>query len=153
MTRTISLIIGIAVVALAAVPTAFGEGRIGSLQPTSTQPVYVDAGERASVPPAQAAGTYRDAFERAPLVAANVVASTSSGYVDAATRSSHPLGTEGYVDAMERGVAPTQPVVSPTSSGSEIEWPQLGIGLLIGIALALGLMLAFRTTRQRPLAH
>ena len=44
--------------------------------------------------------------------------------------------------------------VSPTSSGREVEWPQIGIGFGIGIVLMLGLFLALKSTRQRPpLAH
>jgi hypothetical protein len=47
MTRTISLIIGIAVVALAAVPTAFGEGRLAGSQPDGV--AYFYANERATL--------------------------------------------------------------------------------------------------------
>jgi hypothetical protein len=40
------------------------------------------------------------------------------------------------------------------SSGTDIDWSQLGIGFGIGIALALGLLLMVRVTRHnRPLAH
>ena len=39
------------------------------------------------------------------------------------------------------------------SSGREIELPQIGIGLGIGLMLAFGLYLAMRYTRGRPLAH
>jgi hypothetical protein len=42
---------------------------------------------------------------------------------------------------------------APTSSGTEIEWPQIGVGFGIGLVLALGLYLAMRFTRPRPLAH
>ena len=45
---------------------------------------------------------------------------------------------------------------SPTvsvSSGSEIEWSQLGIGFGLGILLVAGLWLAMRMTKGRPLAH
>ena len=45
---------------------------------------------------------------------------------------------------------------SPTvsvSSGSEIEWSQLGIGFGLGILLIAGLWLAMRMTKGRPLAH
>ena len=44
------------------------------------------------------------------------------------------------------------PTVS-ASSGSEIEWPQLGIGFGLGILLVAGLWLAIRMTKGRPLAH
>ena len=46
---------------------------------------------------------------------------------------------------------PRQATVS--SSGTEIEWSQIGIGLGIGILLMLGLTLAVRATRHPPLAH
>ena len=39
------------------------------------------------------------------------------------------------------------------SSGREIELPQIGIGFGMGLLLALGLYLAMRYTRGRPLAH
>ena len=42
---------------------------------------------------------------------------------------------------------------SATGSGREIDWPQLGVGFAIGILLALGLYLAARFTRIRPVAH
>ena len=48
----------------------------------------------------------------------------------------------------------TRPEQVPvTSSGREIEWPQVGLGLGLGIALAFGMFLTFRYTRARPLAH
>jgi len=47
----------------------------------------------------------------------------------------------------------TVPVAVTTGSGREIEWPQVGIGFGVGILLALGLVLAMRATRIRPLAH
>ena len=40
-----------------------------------------------------------------------------------------------------------------TSSGTQIEWGQIGIGFGIGLMLALGLFLAIRFARIRPLAH
>ena len=43
--------------------------------------------------------------------------------------------------------------VSATSSGREIEWPQVGIGFGIGIILILGLALALKARRTPPLAH
>jgi hypothetical protein len=43
--------------------------------------------------------------------------------------------------------------VTVTSSGREIEWPQIGLGFGIGLLLAAGLYVAMRFTRARPLAH
>ena len=45
------------------------------------------------------------------------------------------------------------PAVSTGSSGTEIEWPQIGVGLGIGILLGLGLWLALSFGRIRLLAH
>lgn len=45
------------------------------------------------------------------------------------------------------------PVPVATRSGSEIEWPQIGIGFALGIALGLGVPLVVRGTRERQLAH
>jgi hypothetical protein len=40
-----------------------------------------------------------------------------------------------------------------TSSGTEIDWPQVGVGFGIGLVLALGLYLAMRFTRLRQPAY
>ncbi|HSI97088.1 MAG TPA: hypothetical protein VK926_01900 [Gaiellaceae bacterium] len=89
--------------------------------------------------------------------------------VGAETRS---LQTGPYSDAFERAVAagsPTGGLVSGdhhsrvellgstppatvSTSTRVIEWPQVGIGFGAGILLALGLLMAMRVTRIRPLA-
>ena len=52
------------------------------------------------------------------------------------------------------GIDPTaNPVPVETTSGRDIEWPQVGVGLGIGLLLGLCLVLAVRYTRIRPLAH
>jgi hypothetical protein len=77
-----------------------------------------------------------------------------------------------YPDVVERAVAAKGPIrtpvgddrfridhsnvpvpVSATSSGRELEWPQIGIGFGVGIVLMLGLYLALKAMRTRPLAH
>lgn len=59
----------------------------------------------------------------------------------------------GHIDRYELDL-PNGPVAEPTtSSGREIEWPQVGIGFGIGMVLLLGLILAARFTRGRPFAH
>ena len=45
----------------------------------------------------------------------------------------------------------TSPVQATNSR--DIEWPQVGIGLGIGLLLMIGLYVALKATRQRPLAH
>jgi hypothetical protein len=39
------------------------------------------------------------------------------------------------------------------TNSRDIEWPQVGIGLGIGVLLIIGLAMALKATRQRPLAH
>ena len=43
--------------------------------------------------------------------------------------------------------------VSVTSSGRDIEWPQVGIGFGVGLVLLLGLGLTLKATHTRPFAH
>jgi len=57
-------------------------------------------------------------------------------------------------DSFERAVPPQGSVpVSVTTSGREIEWPQIGVGLGIGLLLAFGLGLTMRAVHIRPFAH
>jgi hypothetical protein len=66
--------------------------------------------------------------------------------------------TTRYSDSAEGALAavnvPSNYVVAPTtSSGTEIEWPQVGIGFGIGMLLAFGLFVTLRLAHVRPLAH
>ena len=108
MTRKISLIIGMAVTALAVgVPTAFGEGRLaGSQEPTLATPnAMVEDGFAQAVAASlalQSARTYRDANERGSTQQVGVQSSLS-GYRDANERGSVPK-----MSAFERGVVSGQ---------------------------------------------
>ena len=125
MTRTISLIIGIAVVALVAVPTALGEGRLAGSEP-------------------QSGVAYFKANELTTLVQQPVQVPTNDLGKRDMRFSQVPTNEPGTREAR----------ISPPVSGTDIEWQQLGIGLGLGIALAFGLVLMFRATRhERPLAH
>ena len=77
-----------------------------------------------------------DAFERA---------------VVASTRETPPIVADDRfrLDPTTGG----EPTPVSVTSGREIEWPQVGIGLGIGALLMIGLYLALKGTRQRPLAH
>jgi hypothetical protein len=100
----------------------------------------LDARERAFVAKRNvqlANGTPPDAFERA-------VAARSTGSVDPFIANDNRFRVTPVNDPVS---------VSATGSGTDIEWPQIGIGLGIGIALMLGLLLGLRATRQPPLAH
>jgi hypothetical protein len=146
MTRTISLIIGIAVVALVAVPTAFGEGRLaGSNEQTGVQ--YFYANERATLAQQPVVLDRRtDAFDRNPVVA-------QSAYVTSEHSVPARPDVSTYLDANERGTVPSSPSVTPSSTDDGIEWPQIGIGFGIGMVLAIVLGLSLKATRPRTLAH
>ena len=151
MTRTISLIIGIAATALVVgVPTAFGEGRLaGSQEPTAVAPDWF---ERAAI------AAQRDGFIVRKPDSHDVVRPVAEGYIDAAARAQRIdiVVPTARTDAFERSAPP---LGSPTGSteavgsGSDRDWSQLGMGFGIGLLLALGLYLAMRFTRTRPLAH
>jgi hypothetical protein len=146
MTRTISFIIGIAVVALVAVPTAFGEGRLaGSNEQTGVG--YFYANERATLAQQPVTLDRRtDAFNRNPVV-------DESAYVTSEHAVPARPDVSTYLDANERGTVPSSPSVTPSSTGDGIEWPQIGIGFGIGMVLAIVLGLSLRATRPRTLAH
>ena len=161
MTPKISLVTVVAV-ALVAVPVASGQNqpadafeRAVAAQSGATPIVSPDAVDRALAA--------RLALQSAPIV--------SPDAVDRMTMFSTPSATTSP-DAFERAVAATadhgnrivfddrfiEPVSvpvagSPLNSGRDLEWPQIGIGFGLGIVLALGLFLAMRYSRTRPLAH
>lgn len=168
MTRTISLITAVAGLALVlAVPVASGQGQ--PVEPSSSP--YPDVVARAVTAHmtagrslvfdnrhvldgdegTQLSGPYPDVVERA--VQARATAGRSLVFdnhrIDAAPQSAGR--TLVFDNFRLDGARPEQ--VSATSSGREIEWPQLGIGFGLGIVLLLGLLLAIRVSRTRPLAH
>jgi hypothetical protein len=156
MTSKITLFIGIAVSALAfGVPTALGEGRLaGSLEPTLAQPdPMIEDGFAQAVAAKKALSS--------PIVSERIGEPqwlTAERARGEALNRKYGLGefaSNGYIDAHERAVPPTSSTtpVSVTTSGRDLEWPQVGIGFGIGILLALGLGLAMRAVHVRPFAH
>jgi hypothetical protein len=105
----------------------------------------------------QSTGTL-DARERAFGAKRNVQLSTGTG-PDAFERAVAARGTgttdRVFVHDDRFRIDPGNPpvTVAATGSGTEIDWPQIGIGFGVGIALALGLIVGLRATRQPPLAH
>jgi hypothetical protein len=135
MTRRISLTItAVGAALMLAVPVAWGDN--GSAEPAR---IVTDAFERGLAGEQAGWAAYRDTFER---------------YV---TQKQGPVGSSGSLDSYADSASRTDvghrytPVAAP-ASGSEIEWPQLGIGFGVGLLLALGLVLTVRMTRT-PLAH
>ncbi len=78
------------------------------------------------------AGGAKDVFERTVI---------------AATRETTPV----VVDDRFRIDPTANPVPVEVTSGRE--WPQIGFGLGIALLLGIGLLLAMRSTRIRPVAH
>jgi hypothetical protein len=146
MTRTISFIIGIAVVALVAVPAAFGEGRLAGSQEQSGV-AYFYANERATLAQQPVHLDRRsDAFDRTVVV-------EQSPYIASERLEPSRPDVSTYLDANERTPVLSNPTVTPTSSGGGVEWPQVGIGFGIGMLLAIVLGLSLKATRPRTLAH
>ena len=113
---------------------------------------------------------------RSPDVVDAALADTPSfNYVGSTYMDTNERSTTFAPDALERAVANTltQPnrvisgddhirldpadlptyVPTTTTSGREVEWPQIGIGLGLGMFLTLSVLLAMRSTRVRRLAH
>lgn len=130
MTPKIALIIGIAATALAfGVPTGLAERQHDS---SATAAFYAQQSDSPAQRNDSSATAAFYANERATLVG------QGSGSV---------VSDHVRLDSNE-----ASPTVS-VSSGSEIEWSQLGIGFGLGILLIAGLWLAMRMTKGRPLAH
>ena len=160
MTSRISLITVVGGAALMlAVPAAWGKGQLGSS--TGAAP---DVFERAVAVQQRDVSTpivSPDALDRAVAAKLSLQSQpiTSPDAVDRAKAAElSQLSTQTVSpDVFERAVVAregTLPVtVSATDTGRTIEWPQIGAGFGIGILLALGLLVAMRHTRGRPLAH
>lgn len=100
---------------------------------------------------------YPDAVERA-VAARQRELQTTSVFADAHERAVAGRADTnglpvGHRDRYELDVPAGPVTAASTGSSGEIEWPQLGIGFAVGIVFVLGLMLAVRLTRSRPLAH
>ena len=160
MTPRISLIIGIAVTALAfGVPTALAERQlVGSPEPDGV--AYFYANERATLAqqsdslarqgdsPATAAFYAKESVTRTGQEA--VAAFYANERATLVEQGSSSVGSREQVRLDPNNVP--SPAVS-VSSGSEIEWSQLGIGFGLGILLVAGLWLAMRMTKVRGLAQ
>ena len=161
MTRKISLITAVAIAAMTVgAPAAFGEGRLaGSPQPTLATPdPMIEDGFAQAVAAQTALWMAEDGFDRAVAVANQLNRSATvrpSDSVDGARAESSAFRLSDSVDGALAIANPLNDglVASTTSSGNEVEWPQIGIGVGLGIILVLGLGLAMRATRIRPLAH
>jgi hypothetical protein len=173
MTRTISFIIAtVGAALLFAVPVYgdnWGADKAQPLNDNEQVRVSPDLLDRALAAEQNRLESMLDARER------SLEAGIGNGKVSALEARERSFETTRVLvapDAFERVVAATirdnpTPVVDdrfridPTSgqnpitvsSGREVELPQVGIGLGIGLVLAFGLFLVMRYTRGRQLAH
>jgi hypothetical protein len=116
------------------------------------------------VPPARLTESIssREAMARAMVMAERRYGMfREAGLADANTRAELRRASQAAVtsgpDAFERTVIAStrdpNPVTVEVTSGRDIEWPQVGIGVGFGLLLGLFLFVALRFVRIRPLAH
>lgn len=164
MTPKTSLVT-VVTLALVAVPAAWGNGqstappdafeRAVAAQQQSTPIVSPDAVDRALAAKSalQTPVVSPDAFERA--AAARTTAGGSLVFenhrVTRPVNGDRRLVGDNYRDVPKAIVYPAS--VAGSDTGRELEWPQIAMGFGLGIVLALGLLLARRYTRIRPLVH
>jgi hypothetical protein len=144
MIRTISLASAIAAAALAVGAPAFGqspdafERAVEAQQSLQSSPIVspdaVDRVRQAQLQLKSSPHVAPDAFERA------LITRTDAG---------RTLSFDDWHATPSTVAAP----VTPATSGTEVEWPQLGIGFGMGVALVLMLTLGLRVVRSRSLAH
>ncbi len=173
MTRTISIITATVGAALLFAVPAWGDNW-GRDQQQSTVRVSPDLADRAIKAEQIRVERMLDSRERSLSVG---VGNGKLSALEARERSlgaknEAQLGSDFYSDGFAQAVQPRDTTSGPvrddrfrldpnsvpepvtaTSQGTEIEWPQLGIGFGVGLVLAIGLYLAMRYTRIRPLAH
>jgi hypothetical protein len=152
MTRRISLIIGIAAIALTvAVPAAFGTGRLPSSQEHPDFWNYESNAKVADFSPGVAPQDLAKLFAVSGRGLGTGSAAVASPEIVDLLMAKNGVVDRSLVDGFAANSGSVE--VSTVDSGTEIEWPQVGIGLGIGILLALGLGLALRITHVRPFAH
>lgn len=132
---------------LVASPDAF-ERAVSAQQSASVATPYRDAFQRAEGSPLAVS---TDGFMRA--ITADGRSSAIGSYPDAFQRVALTGSSTVVLDSHDRGTPVTSAPLSPISTGTGIEWPQVGIGFGVGLLLALGLVFTMRVTRIRPLAH
>jgi hypothetical protein len=175
MTSRIALLIAVAAGALALAPLVFAEGRpVASAQ--SDAMAYFRANESATLQFGPVVHDHGDATQ-AKIVAKSLQTDVLRDHGDATqaklvARSTQPdamayfranesatlandttsfsTPSNDLVVSDQRGLA--TPAVS-ASSGSSVEWAQLGIGFGLGVMLVAGLVLGARLAKRRVLAH
>jgi hypothetical protein len=170
MTPKISLITAVAVTAVAVgAPAAFGEGRYPDSQApsarvdrvapttaiTSTPEVFEHGlGRAVEVPNGlwmAKNGLSRPVTERSARDPNIRRFSREQAEGVRLARSDRSDARRAWLESMAHPAGTA--ALATVSSGGGIEWPQIGVGFVVGILLALGLMLSMRHTRVRALAE
>lgn len=149
MTRRISLIIGVAALALFIVPAAFGEGRYPGPQQPSDFWNYQSNVKIADTSPGVAPEDLATLYG-VPDVGTNY-APVRSPSIEELMMAKNGVVDTALVDALNASGGSGE--VSATDPATEIDWRQIGIGLGIGVFFVLGLGLATRVAHVRPFAH
>lgn len=157
MTRTISLITATVGAALLFAVPAWGDSWGADQKSQSVGYLNPDSGDRAAALGQQRSTSMLDARENALTAKrdSQVASVPAPDWFERAAAAAI-RDNRGVVVVDDRFDLHPQSVpttVTATSSGREIDWPQVGVGFGIGLVLALGLYLAMRFTRIRPLAH
>jgi hypothetical protein len=150
MTPRITLITVPVLAALALAPAGFGKGQLPT---ATTSPDVVERAVAAKL--AQESPIVSpDAVDRVRVLRAALQPTpiTPPDAFERAAAARADYGSNRVFD--DRFNAPAK-VTNPTlvTSGDEIEWPQVGIGFVLGILLASGLYAGMRLGHARPLAH
>lgn len=146
MTRTITLIMVVAAMALTGVvPAALGAGRFGGTQERVDFWNYESdvkvSDSSPGIAPNDLALLYSSAGQ-------GIETGTNVGAPDLAQLL---MAKNGVVDASLTSAPGTSSASG--DSGTDIAWDQVAVGLGIGVLLALGLGLAMRIAHVRPFAH
>lgn len=160
MSRKIFLITAVAGAALAfSVPAAWGDSWFADRQSPESVHVSPDLADRAVAARQNELSTVLDARERALGAGRSTTNPIDSREQSFIAKRQAQLTAGGLTpdpvrdDRFRLDPSSFPAPAATTSSGSEVEWPQIGIGFGIGVLLVLGLVLAVKATRIRPLAH
>ena len=175
MTRTISLITATVGAALLFAVPAWGDNwGADKAQPVDNQQVRVspDLEDRGIAAEQNRLEAMLDAREQSLGVSVQNRVQPVDRERALGTKNEITLSSDFYADGFAQALRPSdsrpEPVrddrfrldpsttpspVAVTRSATDIEWGQIGIGFGVGLVLALGLYLAMRFTRIRPLAH
>jgi hypothetical protein len=148
MTPRITLVTVPVLAALVLVPASLGNGR-----PVTMQSDVVDRAVAARLASQSDPIVSPDAIDRLQAYQARSQPITAPDAVDRAAAARADYGSNRRFDDRFNSPTNVSTPVTVTHSRDEIEWPQVGIGFLMGILLAGALLVALRLSYVRTLAH